>query len=822
MSQSLTDMVIRGQSIEFSAESVTEDAITLKYARLKDNAIVDYVLTDDDGIPALYTTDYETADGETYSIQWYYGNTTLFGTDEKIDNGPLTAFDSTSSVTRHAVANVYGILSTADTSTPGATDFDLSKSKEATQLELQEDGTLTSDVTISLPSASYTGDLDVVFVLDGSTSTDEKELAAQAAALLESLLEYENLDVKAGVIIFGGSEPILYNSTLVTLDATTCAALTAELTDTDYNNKEEGRKGYGRSGSNLQAGVEAARALLNGDTSVDSADKYMIILSDGAARMWYDSDSGEAVSQTYVPDSRIFWNSNEDWIRRYDSTSSIFEPLSFAAIWTAGQNGAVIDAYAMTESQYKAASVGDSGIADWDTVTEDPDYYTTYEAATYYAATSIVAAAEESNVIFVSYPYNLGTTYGDYIDSFQAWLENVVTRYDSSAASAETIFAEVEDQLIQLVDAGSAVVDEIGDTDDYAFDFINDISRLTLTVDGEALAVTLIDEYSYGFGSATGSSDGTTYPFVLTYYPEGTTYGGTAYNECYVLAINVPITKNEQVKLTYGVVLTNPQTETGVYGTYDQYGDNNDGGESYGLYTNNVARLYPVDSNGNSLPPEDFQKPTVSYAVINVTKTWDDANDQDGKRPDSVIVRLLADGVEVASAEITEADGWTYRFVLPAEDGVTYTVTEDAVTGYTTTYDGYDITNSYTPGQVSVTVTKAWSDGNDQDGIRPASVTVTLVKNGVATAETVTLSAANSWTASFTGLDEYTDGVLNTYTVQETAAEGYTSTVTGDMATGYVITNSHTPTVTPTPSPTPTDPGATETPEPTDPGTTET
>ncbi|MCD8008496.1 MAG: Cna B-type domain-containing protein, partial [Clostridiales bacterium] len=197
------------------------------------------------------------------------------------------------------------------------------------------------------------------------------------------------------------------------------------------------------------------------------------------------------------------------------------------------------------------------------------------------------------------------------------------------------------------------------------------------------------------------------------------------------------------------------------------------------------------------------------YLTISGSKTWDDANDQDGKRPESITVRLYADGEEIASTEITEADGWSYSFTgLPKYDSgveIVYTITEDAVAGYTTTYDGYDITNSYTPGQVSVTVTKAWSDGNDQDGIRPASVTVTLVKNGVATNETVTLNAANSWTASFTGLDEYTDGELNTYTVQETAAEGYISTVTGDMTKGYVITNSHTPTVTPTPSATPTD-----------------
>ena len=34
-----------------------------------------------------------------------------------------------------------------------------------------------------------------------------------------------------------------------------------------------------------------------------------------------------------------------------------------------------------------------------------------------------------------------------------------------------------------------------------------------------------------------------------------------------------------------------------------------------GLYTNNSATLYPVDSNGTAGEPEDFLKPTVSYTV---------------------------------------------------------------------------------------------------------------------------------------------------------------------------------------------------------------
>lgn len=63
--------------------------------------------------------------------------------------------------------------------------------------------------------------------------------------------------------------------------------------------------------------------------------------------------------------------------------------------------------------------------------------------------------------------------------------------------------------------------------------------------------------------------------------------------------------------MTYTVKLTNPQTAEGTYGQYDA-----DGSENYsGLYTNNSATLYPVDSNSRPGQPENFRRPTVSYTI---------------------------------------------------------------------------------------------------------------------------------------------------------------------------------------------------------------
>lgn len=75
--------------------------------------------------------------------------------------------------------------------------------------------------------------------------------------------------------------------------------------------------------------------------------------------------------------------------------------------------------------------------------------------------------------------------------------------------------------------------------------------------------------------------------------------------------IEEPVSNFAPVQLTYTVKLINPKTADGTYGKYDR-----DGSQHYeGLYTNQEAVLYPVDSRGNEYRSEEFAKPTVSYVV---------------------------------------------------------------------------------------------------------------------------------------------------------------------------------------------------------------
>ena len=195
--------------------------------------------------------------------------------------------------------------------------------------------------------------------------------------------------------------------------------------------------------------------------------------------------------------------------------------------------------------------------------------------------------------------------------------------------------------------------------------------------------------------------------------------------------------------------------------------------------------------------------------TVSGTKTWDDEDDADGMRPEKIMIRLLSDGEEVASRTVTAEDGWRWSFEdLPKYSGgkeIVYTITEDAVEGYTSSVSGYDVTNTYTPGKTQVYVSKVWDDGDDADGIRPERVTVRLMANGIDTGMTLVLSEDSLWSAAFTDLPaQGSDGTEITYTVEEltdsviTGTDGpgtYAFAVTGDASKGFTIINRHTPVV---------------------------
>ena len=703
--------------------------------------------------------------------------------------------DSNSSCKEHAEAEYKTVAAPAVTVTaaksqsvgeadvPEAVTWDLSKSKEATNL----DANFESRVTLSLPAGDYKGDLDVVFVLDGSTSTDQANLAASAAGLLDELAQFENLNVKAGVIIFGGSTPLLYSGELLALNADSLATLKNVLSDTSYDGMS------GRSGSNLQAGVIAGQKLLNADSAVADSDKYLILLTDGGARMWVN-ENGEAMHQGYRQTNAesVSWNSNQDFASRYIEAESPKTLRTFDEVYNAGATDESFAQYGMTQAEAAQPDAWKNA-ATWETVCNDQDavYYTSLEVSTYYAATSIIDAGKHAHVIWVDYPYHSPSKYAEYTDSFKSWLnqKGYITRYDSTATDPETIFANVKDQLIYLLDAGSYVVDYMGYVDgDYNLDFVNDAKNLKLTVGGVEKTVVALGTNSYGFGSQLESGK---YEYELTYSPANDA------TENFKFTINVPVTKDMPVKLAYTVKLVNPKTAPGTYGVYDQFGANNDGSATYSLYTNNKATLTPVDSNGNTGTPEDFKKPTVSYTVTGVERTvvkvW--AGDTEAVRPTKAVVQLLKNGALYATVTLNAENEWTYTWSgLPEynQDGtkIAWSVAEQEIANYDVviTQDGttFTVTNTYDP-TVTRTVIKVWND-KGYESKRPSSVQVLLLKNGE-TYDAQRLNSANGWQFTWSKLPQYDDnGKEISWSIYEKPISSYVASVSQNGDT-FVLTN---------------------------------
>ena len=205
---------------------------------------------------------------------------------------------------------------------------------------------------------------------------------------------------------------------------------------------------------------------------------------------------------------------------------------------------------------------------------------------------------------------------------------------------------------------------------------------------------------------------------------------------------------------------------------------------------------------------------------LTVKKVWDDNDDQDGKRRTVTfdLYRKLA-----GEANYTKMDDQSRDINVDAGDSAAYwfdlpVVVEGKQAEYTameaTTINGYTkqctdpafaadgsgmvmtCTNKHEPETTSLGVNKVWNDADNQDGIRPDSITVHLVKNGVKTNQSATLSVANNWSNAnaFIKLPVYENGMKITYGVQEDVPSGYTVTTDGvDKNHDITLTNTHHP-----------------------------
>ena len=228
-----------------------------------------------------------------------------------------------------------------------------------------------------------------------------------------------------------------------------------------------------------------------------------------------------------------------------------------------------------------------------------------------------------------------------------------------------------------------------------------------------------------------------------------------------------------------------------------------DGNElTYTVTEDNIPEGYTCETTSASDDGIITNSHTPEVADVTVTKAWDDASNQDGKRPTALTLTLnnVPSGVTVPDPTIAkDGDNWTYTWKdLPKYSGgekIEYTITEGTVpTGYTcetpTVKAGGTITNSHEPDKDTITVTKVWEDASDQDGVRPESVKFTVTGSDGKTYEATLSGTGDTWTAEVE-VEKYTNGGTEvTFTVDEEdlTSIGYEKTIDG-----LTITNSYEP-----------------------------
>ena len=158
-----------------------------------------------------------------------------------------------------------------------------------------------------------------------------------------------------------------------------------------------------------------------------------------------------------------------------------------------------------------------------------------------------------------------------------------------------------------------------------------------------------------------------------------------------------------------------------------------------------------------------------------VTVSWpDDANDEEGLRPDGVAVRLLADGKVYRTLQANAKNGWAVKFEdLPrnARGGTTpivYSVEGAEVPGYSVRVSGAAVSYTLKTGTLTVKAAVSAPEGADVSGL---SMTVTGPDSSMP--KTFTLGEMAGGTVTFANV------IPGAYVVQETNGD--------TLVKGYVM-----------------------------------
>ena len=459
--------------------------------------------------------------------------------------------------------------------------------KTATEL----DENLETKVTLSFPGKREAEPADVVFVLDKSGASAQEDIFKQAKAFLEEInqkAKADGLDIKVGVVLFNKIGNIQQPLTDVV---------------TGYDDILTAMNSSVRSGTNMDAGLLAAKSILDADTAVKAENKHVILISDGATYLYckngdyttpYTRSFGDPTKQTN-PETGAAYNGTNGMGGIWESQRREYNTNNAWKKFSDGSN--FIFSQAMTSPQ----KLGEYLAYYRDQYENSEKNWNQYDYE-YTVAASIVGTSNPIP-IEVTAPCNIDAAFWSTDDTFQSMVNagydmnvyyknaadfdgQVFLQYlvrNSNEGELNTDFNKLKAKLIDKIAAGSTVVDVIGAD----FDFVNDPAKISLTANGEKLAPEKIDDATYGFGRLADGS----YRFTLGYVDDD--------QEMLVLMLNEAASPSRPLILEYSERLVNVPTEPGTHI----------------LNVNESAVLNPVDGNQHEGESYEFPVPTVEYTV---------------------------------------------------------------------------------------------------------------------------------------------------------------------------------------------------------------
>lgn len=576
---------------------------------------------------------------------------------------------------------------------PEPPTWDHSKDKTATEL----DNNFNSRVTLSLPSAEKELVSDVVFVLDKSSC--EEDVTTEALAMLADLgasVKDTGASIKVGAVQFAGRAVVSCELTELTEEAIAEGGAI-------YSGLKDGKI---KSGTNLQAGLLEAQKMLEADTDVEDSRKYVIVITDGLTRQFLAEDGKlMAIYNGLDADGGRVWGSPSGWCVANGFVDGVYEiPGGDWDKYYAAVNENVAkdrNTYAHDYDAYGSTPSGENIPEPYVPQGETSLTHALCLDRAIYEADKVYSELEAAN-------YHCYAVFAD--DSTTNKLGKAFVEYLNDGSVLD--FDMIQNDIYYLLDAGSQVVDIIGQGkdnkgNDYNFDVAN-LDNMTITVGGVKLNKVKIQSEEFPGSTTYGFFEGEiadgNYDFVVTYYPDGVADADGETREHFVWSINVPVGNFAPAQFSYDVHLTNPQKAKG----------------EYKVETNVEAVLTPVDSNGTVGSAETFPVPELTYEVKGGGSTTEHLMTVIVEGKGNVVVKDVQTvgandtevveipfGVEKQKFEMEAADGWKLDKVEVTINGKTENLGD---------VDKYEMDESLIDGAVLKAVFVKDNDGGSGGG----------------------------------------------------------------------------------------------------------